>query len=364
MSAMANAYGAINLSQGFPNFDVDNRLKALVNFYVNEGFNQYAPLAGIPELRTVLSQKVEQLYESHVNAESEITITAGATQAIFTAIAASIHPGDEVIIFEPSYDSYAPSIKSFGGVVIPIILEAPDFIIDWDEVKNAITNRTKMLIINSPHNPAGKALRQHDIDALKEIVNKYPVLLLSDEVYEHLIYDDLPHLSILKYPELFERSFVTFSFGKSLHATGWKLGYCIAPTQLSIEFRKIHQFNVFCVNRPLQHAIAVYISDAQSYLSLNGFYQGKRDFFSSRMDKSRFKLIHTEGSYFMLADYSEISDLDDLRFSEMLTKEKGVATIPLSPFYLQPPVGQRIIRFCFAKTDDLLAEAAQKLIHI
>lgn len=364
MSAMANEYDAINLSQGFPNFDVDPRLKGLVSHYVHAGYNQYAPLAGIPELRLALAKKIKQSYQTQIDPDQEITITAGATQAIYTAIATTIHPGDEVIVFDPSYDSYAPSVQSFGGVVVPIALKAPEFIIDWDEVKNAISANTKMLIINSPHNPTGQVLRAHDIKALKEIVEKNNILLLSDEVYEHLIYDDLQHLSILREPALFARSFVTFSFGKSMHATGWKLGYCIAPKSLSTEFRKIHQFNVFCVNRPLQHAIADYIEDAETYSSLGQFYQEKRDYFSTQMEQSRFQLIPSEGSYFILADYSAISDLDDLNFTAYLTREKGVATIPLSPFYMNPPQNQRIIRFCFAKTLNLLEEAAQKLKHL
>jgi methionine aminotransferase len=364
MSAMANEYGAINLSQGFPNFDVDPRLKDLVSHYIQAGYNQYAPLAGIPELRVALAKKVELSYKTQLDPDHEITITAGATQAIFTAIAATIHPGDEVIVFDPSYDSYAPSVQSFGGIVVPIALKAPKFDIDWDEVNNAITAKTKLLIINSPHNPTGKVLRATDIEALKEIVEKHPILLLSDEVYEHLIFDDLPHLSILKEPALFARSFVTFSFGKSMHATGWKLGYCIAPTPLSTEFRKIHQFNVFCVNRPLQHAIADYIEDAKTYSSLGRFYQEKRDYFSSQMEQSRFQLIPSEGSYFILADYSAMSNLNDRNFTAFLTKEKGVATIPLSPFYMNPPQDQRIIRFCFAKTLDLLEEATLNLKHL
>lgn len=364
MSAMANQYGAINLSQGFPNFDVDPRLKDLVSHYIQAGYNQYAPLAGIPELRVALARKVELSYQTQLDPDHEITITAGATQAIFTAIAATIHPGDEVIVFDPSYDSYAPSVQSFGGIVVPIALKAPKFNIDWDEVNNAITAKTKLLIINSPHNPTGKVLRATDIEALKEIVENHPILLLSDEVYEHLIYDDLPHLSILKEPVLFARSFVTFSFGKSMHATGWKLGYCIAPKPLSTEFRKIHQFNVFCVNRPLQHAIADYIVDAETYSSLGRFYQEKRDYFSSQMEQSRFQLIPSEGSYFILADYSALSDLNDLDYTAYLTKEKGVATIPLSPFYMNPPQDQRIIRFCFAKTLDLLEEATLNLKHL
>jgi methionine aminotransferase len=364
MSAMANQYGAINLSQGFPNFDVDPRLKDLVSHYIQAGYNQYAPLAGIPELRVALARKIDLCYQTQLDPDHEITITAGATQAIFTAIAATIRPGDEVIVFDPSYDSYAPSVQSFGGIVVPIALKAPKFNIDWDEVNNAITAKTKLLIINSPHNPTGKVLRAADIEALKEIVDKHPVLLLSDEVYEHLIFDDLPHLSILKEPALFARSFVTFSFGKSMHATGWKLGYCIAPRQLSSEFRKMHQFNVFCVNRPLQHAIADYIEDTETYSSLGRFYQEKRDYFSSQMEQSRFQLIPSEGSYFVLADYSALSDLNDLDYTAYLTKEKGVATIPLSPFYMNPPQDQRIIRFCFAKTLDLLEEAAINLKHL
>ncbi len=364
MSAMAREYGAINLSQGFPNFDVDQDLKDLVLEYVDSGFNQYAPLAGVPELLKVLSEKIAGLYGVRISAEDEITITAGATQAIFTAIAAVVHPGDEVILFDPSYDSYAPSVRAFGGVPVPIALHPPGFRIDWDEVMKAITRRTRMIIINSPHNPAGKVFRDEDIAALKGIADAHPLFLLSDEVYEHLVFDGLPHLSMLKYPELYARSFVVFSFGKTLHATGWKLGYCVAPPALTDEFRKIHQFNVFCVNRPIQHAIAAYFENPETYLSISAFYQEKRDHFARMMKESRFRMIPAEGSYFMLADYSEVSQKDDMAFTRELVREHGVATIPLTPFYAKPPSGQRIIRFCFAKTNNLLEEAAGILSHI
>lgn len=364
MSAMAREYGAINLSQGFPNFDVDQELKDLVHEYVNAGFNQYAPLAGVPELLEVLSAKIDFMYRASVVAEQEITITAGATQAIFTAIAAVVHPGDEVIIFDPSYDSYAPSVRTFGGIPVPIALHAPGFRIDWDEVRTALSKRTRMIIINSPHNPAGTVFREEDIRALKEIVAAYPVFLLSDEVYEHLVFDGLSHLSMLKYPELYARSFVVFSFGKTLHATGWKLGYCVAPPDLTGEFRKVHQFNVFCANRPIQHAIATYFRNPETYLSIPAFYQEKRDLFARMMEETRFMMIPTEGSYFMLADYSEVSQKEDMAFTRELVREYGVAAIPLTPFYAQPPSGQRIIRFCFAKTEELLEEAAGILSKI
>ena len=364
MSAMAREYAAINLSQGFPNFDVDQELKELVHEYIRTGHNQYAPLAGVPELLEVLSGKIGSLYDARLEADREITITAGATQAIFTAIASVVHPGDEVIIFDPSYDSYAPSVKTLGGIPVPVVMHPPSFRIDWDEVRQAITDRTRMIIINSPHNPAGKVFREEDITALKEIVASHPVFLLSDEVYEHLVFDGLPHLSILRYPELYARSFVVFSFGKTLHATGWKLGYCVAPPDLTNEFRKVHQFNVFCVNRPIQHAIAAYFRNPETYLSIPAFYQVKRDLFAQMMQETRFRMIPAEGSYFMLADYSEISQKDDMAFTRELVREHGVAAIPLTPFYSSPPGGQRIIRFCFAKTNDLLEEAAGILAKV
>jgi methionine aminotransferase len=364
MSAMAREYGAINLSQGFPNFDVDGRLKDLVSECVQAGFNQYAPLAGVPELLHVLASKIRLLYNAGIDGDREITITAGATQAIFTAIASVVHPGDEVVIFDPSYDSYTPSVKAFGGIPVPVVLHPPSFRVDWDEVRQVVTGKTRLIIINSPHNPAGKVFREEDIEALREIVAAHPVFLLSDEVYEHLVFDGLPHLSILTYPDLYARAFVVFSFGKTLHATGWKLGYCVAPPALTAEFRKIHQFNIFCVNRPIQHAIAAFFEDPETYLSIPAFYQEKRDLFARLMENTRFRMIRSEGSYFMLADYAEISQKDDMAFTRDLVREHGVAAIPLSPFYARPPAGQHVIRFCFAKTDDLLEKAAGILSEI
>lgn len=361
MSALAQKHGAINLSQGFPNFEPDPRLRALVTRAMESGNNQYAPMQGLPELREVLAQKILNLYGCQVSGEHEITVTAGGTQAIFTAVGAIIHPGDEAIVFDPAYDCYAPAVRIFGGIPIPITLHGPDFAIDWAAVESAVTPRTRMIFINTPHNPLGRAFTERDIRALEKIVSKHDLYVVSDEVYEHIIFDGLQHLSVLRSEILSKRSFAVYSFGKLVHATGWKVGYCVAPADLMMEFRKIHQFNVFAVNRPMQHALAEYLTDPVTYSGLNTFFQKKRDYFIEQMSGTGFRFLPCEGSYFILADYSALSDLDDMSFAQKLTIEGGVATIPLSPFYANPITDQRIVRFCFAKTEETLAKAAELL---
>jgi len=361
MSAMARQYDAINLSQGFPNFDCDQGLKDLVIESVQAGRNQYAPMPGIPELREIIATKVGALYGADVDPNLHVTITAGATQALYTAIAAVIRKGNNAIVFDPAYDSYAPAVLSFGGSVTPIALKAPDFTIDWDEVEKKITSSTKLIVINTPHNPLGRVLKEEDLDKLEKIIHRHDDLyVLSDEVYEHQIYDGLEHQSVLRRPGLSARSFAVYSFGKVFHITGWKVGYCVAPEKLTSEFRKMHQFITFAVNTPMQYALAAFLRDDSKYKELPDFFQAKRDLFKNLMAGSGFDLLPCEGSYFMLGDYSRISDLDDMAFTEWLTREHRVATIPLSPFYSTPP-DQKIVRFCFAKTDDVLQDAAGKL---
>ncbi|MDX1477260.1 MAG: methionine aminotransferase [Saprospiraceae bacterium] len=360
MSRLAQEHSAINLSQGFPNFDCDPALKALVIKHLEAGRNQYAPMPGVPALRQVLAEKARATYGADLDPEAHITITAGATQAIYTAIATVVHPGDEVILFDPAYDCYAPSVRSCGGIPVAIPLHAPDFTIDWDQVAQRITPKTKLVVINTPHNPLGKVLTDHDLRQLEVLVRQNDLLVLSDEVYEHIIFDGRQHASVLRVPGLRQRAFVTYSFGKMCHTTGWKVGYCIAPEALTAEFRKLHQFNVFSVNTPMQHALAEYLQDPDTYLGLPAFFQAKRDHFVRAMEATPFRMLACEGSYFILADYSDISDLDDLAFARWLTEEHGVATIPLSPFYAEK-ISQPVVRFCFAKTEATLDEAAERL---
>ncbi|MCB0707576.1 MAG: aminotransferase class I/II-fold pyridoxal phosphate-dependent enzyme [Saprospiraceae bacterium] len=360
MSALANTHQAINLSQGFPNFDCDERLKELVFQHLKLGHNQYAPMPGLESLRSRLAQKAQMLYGLGLNADTEITITAGATQAIFTAIATFVNPGDEVIILEPAYDSYRPAILVQGGTPVAIPLHPPGFRPDFDRIKKAISPRTRMLIINSPHNPTGMVWSQQDMEDLANILEDTDVLLLSDEVYEHLTYDGIPHQSVLRFPELYKRSLLTYSFGKTFHSTGWKIGYCIAPAELSAEFRKVHQFNVFSVNTPMQYALADFLESPDVYTGLSAFYQEKRDFFLDALADSPLRPLNCSGTYFQLFDYSAISDLPDLEFAKWLTRELGVASIPLSPFY-SAGSDARLLRFCFAKTPDVLQQAAEVL---
>ena len=363
MSAMANTYNAINLSQGYPNFKSDQKLMDLVHEAMLSGYNQYAAMQGTMELRKAISNKFEKLYNSSYNPDNEITVTAGATQAIYTAITAIIKQGDEVIVFRPAYDCYVPTIELNGGKAISIQLSKPDYKIDWNKVKSAITNKTKMIIVNTPHNPSGTVFSKQDMQQLETLTKDSDIVVLSDEVYEHLIYDNEQHQSACLFPDLKSRSFITASFGKTFHNTGWKMGYCCAPKVLMDEFIKVHQFNVFSVNHPMQIALAKYLEDENNYLQLSGFYQKKRDLFLSLMKNSRFKFKPSRGSYFQAADYSEISKDNDLKFVTWLTQEKGVAAIPVSAFNLDKK-DEKMIRFCFAKTDESLIKAAEILCKL
>ncbi|RMG88460.1 MAG: aminotransferase class I/II-fold pyridoxal phosphate-dependent enzyme [Bacteroidetes bacterium] len=363
MSALANQYGAINLSQGFPNFDPPERLKELIGKYIWAGKNQYAPMAGVPELRRQIAAKSKALYGINLNPDTEITITAGATQALFTAISAFIKPDDEVLLIEPAYDCYRPAIEVHGGLPVGYELSAPDFKIDWDQLRQRVNVRTKMIVINTPHNPVGKVLSEEDMIQLEKLTEGTDILVLSDEVYEHLVYDGREHQSIMRFPGLWQRSMAVFSFGKTLHATGWKLGYIVAPDYIMEEFRKVHQFNVFSVNTPMQYAIADFLSDPTEYLSLPAFFQHKRDFFLDAMKGSGLRPLTSEGTYFQLFDYSAVSDEPDFDFACRMTKEFGVAAIPVSAFYSKESDG-KVVRLCFAKTEDVLAEAGERLRKI
>ncbi len=363
MSALALENKAINLSQGFPDFNVSTQLINLVHKYMKKGKNQYAPMTGIPELREQISQKFESLYGVKYDFQKEINITAGATQALHTAIAATINEADEVIVFEPSYDSYVPVIKMHGGIVKFAQLKLPDYHIEWDEVKMLITSRTRMIIINSPHNPTGSILREEDMKMLDKLTRNTDIIILSDEVYEHLIFDGKRHESICHYPELIQRSYVVGSFGKTFHATGWKLGYVIAPENLMEEFRKLHQFVVFACNTPIQYAIAEYMTDKSVYMNLGHFYQDKRDQFLKLIKNSRFKIIPSYGTYFQLLDFSGITDETEIDFAIRMTKEYKLASIPVSVFY-HKNVDNKVLRFCFAKKEDTLKKAAEILCKI
>ncbi len=360
MSALAAKHGAINLSQGFPNYDPPAKLRALVTHYMNASANQYAQMAGVPVLRERLADKVESLYGHRPNADTEITVTAGGTQALFTAITAFVGVGDEVIIFDPAYDCYQPAIELCGGKAVTCKLTYPDYTVDWALMRHLVSARTRMIIFNTPHNPTGRVWQAADLRALAALVAGTDIIVLSDEVYEHLIYDNQPHQSVLLYPDLMMRSLAIYSFGKTFHATGWKMGYVVGAADLMTEFRKVHQFNVFSVNTPMQFALADYLTEQEAYLSLPDFYAQKRDYFANAMQGSRFKLLPCEGTYFQLADYSAISDLPDTAFATWLTEVHGVAGIPVSAFYSDRS-DNKVIRFCFAKTPDLLDKAAEKL---
>jgi len=363
MSALASELGAVNLSQGFPDYDTSPELIELVNRAMKNGCNQYAPMAGVMALREEISRKTEKLYGAWYNPDTEITITAGGTQAIYTAITTAIHPNDEVIIFEPAFDCYAPAIKIAGGIVKSLELEPPDYKINWDMVKRLINNRTKMIILNSPHNPTATILHKEDIEELSAIVKSQDILILSDEVYEHLIYDSETHHSMARYPELRQRSFIVASFGKPFHATGWKVGYCMAPDYLMNEFRKVHQFLVFCVNAPMQVGIAEYLKNEENYLGLKDFFQQKRDYFRDGLKNSRFELLPCSGSYFQSVRYGRISDEKDADLAIRLTKEIGVASIPVSAFY-NMGTDHHVLRFCFAKRQETLDKAVDRLIKV
>lgn len=363
MSALANEQQAINLSQGFPNYPSSQRLNDLVYEYMTKGYNQYAPMTGVQKLREILAVKMQGFYGTPINPKSDITITAGATQAIFTAITAFVRTGDEVILLEPAYDSYRPSVEVNGGVPIIYEMEAPQYKVDWEKLGQLISSKTRMIIINTPHNPTGTTLKASDMLALERLTQGTDILVLSDEVYEHLIYDGQEHQSVLRFPELFKRSLVTYSFGKTFHNTGWKVGYCVAPAHLMTEFRKVHQFNVFTVNTPVQYGLADFLENPEEYLGLNSFFQKKRDFFIDTMAGSRLRPIRCEGTYFYLFDYSQISQEADTQFARRMTTEYGVAAIPVSVFYSSRR-DEKIIRLCFAKTEETLKQAGELLKKI
>jgi len=360
MSQLANENKAINLSQGFPDFESSPELIALVNESMKKGFNQYAPMAGILHLREEIAKKTENLYNVSYHPESEITITSGATQAIYTAIAAIIAEGDEVIIFTPAYDCYDPAIELNGGKPVFVQMLAPDYKVNWEQVKKLINQRTKMIIINTPHNPTGTILTKEDMLTLEKLISNTDIMLISDEVYEHIIFDGHKHESVSKYPGLAERAFIISSFGKTFHNTGWKMGYCLAPKNLMAEFRKAHQFIVFSANTPIQYALAEYLKNEDNYLSLSAFYQNKRDYFVKHLKESRFEILPSSGTYFQLLSYSKITDKKDTDYAIELTKKHHVASIPVSVFY-QKNIDDKVLRFCVAKKEETLLKAAEIL---
>ncbi|MEO6915802.1 MAG: methionine aminotransferase [Chitinophagaceae bacterium] len=363
MSVMANEYNAVNLGQGFPDYDMSSELIRLVDDAMKNGANQYAHMNGVPALREVIAEKIKFLYQTSVDPESQITITPGGTYAIYNALTAVLQPGDEVIVFEPAYDSYVPNIIINGAVPVIIELPFPDYRINWTEVRSRITPKTRMIMLNSPHNPTGAILEENDIEELRAIVANTRIFILSDEVYEHLIFDDKEHQSILRCPDLLARSFVCFSFGKVYHCTGWKLGYCVSSPRFMKEFRKVHQFNCFSCHTPTQVGLATYLRQKETYLGLGKFMQHKRDLFRELMKTTRFVPIPSYGSYFQLYKYDGISDEPDLEFALRITKEYGVAAIPLSAFY-KSGKDDKVLRFCFAKKDETLERAVRQLALI
>ncbi len=363
MSTLAVQYNAINLGQGFPDYEMSSELTNLVNEAMQKGNNQYVHMNGLPLLRQCLAEKVQDLYTTKINAETDITITPGGTYALYTALTTIIQPGDEVIVFEPAYDCYIPTIELNGGVPVLISLTHPTYAIDWDLVKQKITNKTKAIIINSPHNPTGSVFSAADIIQLQNIVSNTGIFIISDEVYEHLIFDGKQHESILKYPDLLERAFVCFSFGKVYHCTGWKMGYCIAPENLMKEFRKVHQFNCFTCNSPVQVALAEFLKQKENYLQLGNFLQQKRDYFFDLMAQTKFIPIPSFGSYFQLYSYVNISNEIEKDFAIRLTKEYGVATIPTSAFY-KNEIDNKTLRFCFSKKEETLERAVERLVKV
>jgi methionine aminotransferase len=363
MSRLAAEHNAINLSQGFPDFDCSQALRDLLNKYVNSGFNQYPPMAGVARLREAVAEKVQALYGASYDPEHEITIVPGATYGIFTAVATLIRPGDEVILFEPAYDSYAPSVEVAGGVPVHIQLNYPDYGIDWQRVQAAITPKTRMIIVNTPNNPTASVFSAEDLRMLEATLRHTDIVVVADEVYEHIVFDGHQHQSVARYPGLAERSYVVSSFGKTYHVTGWKMGYVLAPRELMDEFRKVHQFNVFVANSPVQHALAEYMQDKDAYLSLSAFYQRKRDFFLDGIKGSRFKPLPSRGTFFQNLCYDAISDEKDTDLAIRLTRDRGVASIPVSVFYREPPP-HRVLRFCFAKSEETLARGAEILCRI
>ncbi|WP_295831090.1 methionine aminotransferase [uncultured Winogradskyella sp.] len=363
MSQLANTHNAINLSQGFPNYNSDQKLTDLVNKAMNSGYNQYAPMAGNLDLRLAISNKYQRLYNNTYHPENEITVTSGATQGIYCIISAFIRPNDEVIIFKPAYDCYEPAVEVNGGGAIPIQLSAPNYKVDWNEVASKITSKTKMILINSPHNPSGTIWSKEDMLQLQKLTDNTDIIVLSDEVYEHIVFDGAQHQSACLFDGLKQRSFITASFGKTFHNTGWKIGYTCGPEALMEEFRKVHQFNVFSVHHPSQKGIADYMQDEKTYLGLNTFFQQKRDLFLSLIKDSKFKIKPSKGTYFQVLDYSDITDEYDVDFAKRLTTEFGIASIPLSVFN-ENNKDDKVLRFCFAKTDETLVKAAEILNKI
>ena len=363
MSRLAAEHDAINLSQGFPDFDCAPELRALVTKYINAGLNQYPPMAGIPALREAIAGKVESLYGVTYDPEHEITVTPGATYAIFTAVSAMVRPGDEVILFEPAYDSYAPAVEVNGGTPVYVQLTYPDYAIPWEAVQRAITPRTRMIVMNTPNNPTASVFSAEDLRMLEGLLAGTDIVVVSDEVYEHIVFDGHAHQSAARYPGLAERSFIVSSFGKTYHVTGWKTGYVLAPRELMNEFRKVHQFNVFVANGPIQYAFAEYMKDRDAYLGLAAFYQRKRDFFLQGLEGSRFKPLPSRGTFFQNLCYDAISDERDTDLAVRLTREHGIASIPVSVFYREPPQ-HKVLRFCFAKSEATLEKGAQILSRI
>ncbi len=365
MSQLAAEHRAINLSQGFPDFDGPQLIRDRVVHYMQSGANQYAPFIGVSSLRQAIKDKVARHYGAEIDAESEVTVTSGASEAIYAAITATVRQGDEVIVFDPCYDCYEPAIELNGGICRHVALDLPEFKINWQSLADAISPRTRMIIVNAPHNPSGVSLSREELDKLAELIRDTHILLLGDEVYEHIVFDNKTHNSLLTHEELAERSFVISSFGKTYHITGWKVGYCIAPEALSAELRKVHQYITFCTPTPMQLALADYMNAHPEYENeLSAFYQEKRDIFCREVQHSRFSFTPSPGTYFQLADYSQISELDDVSFARWLTTEAGVAAIPVSVFCEKPYVGMKLVRFCFAKNEDTLKQAGELLCRL
>jgi methionine aminotransferase len=363
MSGLATEYKAINLGQGYPDFPMNKELVALVNEAMKNDYNQYSPMPGWLPLRESIAEKIEFLYQTKINPDTEITITPGGTYAVYSSLTAILHPGDEVIVFEPAYDSYIPNVEINGAKAIPINLIYPDYKIDWAAVKKAITPKTRAIMLNSPHNPTGSVISEKDIEQLRLIVKDTNIFIVSDEVYEHLIFDNIPHQSILRYPDLLERSFVCFSFGKVYNCTGWKLGYCVAPPALTKEFRKVHQFNCFSCFTPTQVALASFLKNKEAYLGLSSFMQQKKDFFRQLMQQTKFTMHESYGSYFICGSYERISEESDKDLAIRLTKEAGVATVPVSAFYHNGK-DDKVLRFCFSKNEKTLETAVERLMKI
>lgn len=363
MTALANEHNAINMAQGFPDFSCSEKLVSLVNTYMKKGLNQYAPMPGILPLRERIAEKTEALYSAVYNPETEITITPGGTHALYAAISAVIREGDEVIVLEPCYDSYVPAIELNGGRPVFFELKFPDYKVDWNELKRLVSYKTKMIIINTPHNPSGSILSAQDMLKLQKIVDKTEIVILSDEVYEHIIFDDIEHQSVARYPKLAERSIIVSSFGKTYHTTGWKMGYVLAPANLMAEFRKVHQFMAFSTNTPIQYALADFMQDKDAYLQLGKFYEEKRDYFQQLIKGSKFKIMPCVGSYFQSLGYSKITQENDAEYAKRLTKEYKIASIPTSSFY-HKKVDNHVLRFCFAKSNETLEKAAEKICKI